>query len=169
MKEIPYQQAIGSIMYLFKATRPDLAYAIGSLSRYNTNYSVIHWQCVKNIFRYLQGTKRLKLCYSKSNTTILEGFCDASLSKNIEDPRSVTGYVFLSQGGATSWNSKRLKLSALSTVEAELISISIAAQEATWLKDPATDLKLISVDYAVPLYSDSQGAIELSRNANYSI
>ena len=75
-------------------------------------------------------------------------------SKNIEDPRSVTGYIFSSQGGAISWNSTRPKLSALSTVEAEILSISIAPQEATWLKDLATDLTLL---------------IKLSRNAKYSI
>ena len=169
-KRIPYQQAIGSIMYIFQATRPDLAYAISTLSRFNNSFEIIHWQAVKSVFRYLQVTrhKNLKLCYSKSNNKIVEGFCDASFSKNIEDPRPVAGYVFTSQGGAVSWYSKRIKMSSLSTVEAELLALSVATQEAIWLKDLACDLNIISEEKSIPIFSDSQGAIQLAKNGNYS-
>ena len=121
------------------------------------------------LLRYVKGTKNLRLCYSKSNDNLLEGFFDASLSKNIDDPRSVAGHVFLSQGGAISWYSKRLTLSALSTVEAELLSMSIAAQEALWLRDLASNLGIIDSNYSIPIFCDSQGAIALAKNGSCSV
>ena len=73
--------------------------------------------------------------------------------------------VFLSQGGAISWYSKRLTLSA---VEAELMAISIASQEAIWLQDLVYDLGLISGSRPIPIFSDSRGAFKLAKNGNYS-
>ena len=56
-----------------------------------------------------------------------------------------------------SWYSKRVKLSSLSTVEAELLALSVA--KAIWLKDLACDLNIISEQESIPIFSDSQGAI----------
>src|SRR5215472_2982159 len=64
MCSIPYLQAVGSLMYLAVATRPDIAYAIGVLARFNKNPGMAHWKAVKHIFRYLKGTLDLKLTYS---------------------------------------------------------------------------------------------------------
>ena len=60
-------------MYIFQATRPHLAYAISTLSCFNNNYEDIHWRAVKDVLRYLQETKNLKLCYKKSSGSIIEG------------------------------------------------------------------------------------------------
>ena len=57
LKRVPYQQALGSIMYVFQATRPDLAHAISTLSMFNNSYTDIHWQAVKTVLRYFQGKK----------------------------------------------------------------------------------------------------------------
>jgi len=47
MEHIPYQSAIGSLMYLMLGTRPDIAYAVGALSQFNNCYGKQHWQAVK--------------------------------------------------------------------------------------------------------------------------
>ena len=57
---------------------------------------------------------------------------------------------------------------SLSTVEAELLALSVATQEAIWLKDLACDLNIISEEKSIPIFSDSQGAIQLAKNGNYS-
>ena len=61
MKEIPYRQAIGKLMYAMIGTRPDIAYAVSKLSQYMKNYGKQHWTAVKRIFRYLNGTKEYYL------------------------------------------------------------------------------------------------------------
>ena len=47
LSKIPYQNAIGSLIYLLQATRPDIAYAVSYLSKFNICCNQTHWNCVK--------------------------------------------------------------------------------------------------------------------------
>jgi hypothetical protein len=58
----PYLSAIGALMYLANCTRPDISFAVNLLARYITSPTKRHWVGVKNILRYLQGTKDLGFC-----------------------------------------------------------------------------------------------------------
>ena len=62
---IPYQEAVGSLLYLAQGTRPDLAYAINYVSKFNNCYDQSHWKSIKRIFRYLQNTLNYKLKFVK--------------------------------------------------------------------------------------------------------
>ena len=59
MQRIPYGSTIGSLMYTMVATWSDLAYVIGASRWYMSNPRKKHWEAVKHIFRYLQGTEDL--------------------------------------------------------------------------------------------------------------
>jgi len=61
--EVPYLSAIGALMYLANCTRPDLAFAVNLLARHSAAPTKRHWSGVKNVFRYLQGTKDLGLFF----------------------------------------------------------------------------------------------------------
>ncbi|KAL2624407.1 hypothetical protein R1flu_008652 [Riccia fluitans] len=56
MSKIPYESAVGSLMYLMVCTRPDIAYALGKVSKYNANPGKVHWEAMKWILRYIKGT-----------------------------------------------------------------------------------------------------------------
>lgn len=58
----PYQQAVGSIFNLTQGTRPDVAFAVNSVSRFNTCFGREHWMAVKRIFRYLKGNAIFEAC-----------------------------------------------------------------------------------------------------------
>ena len=58
-----YQSAIGSLTYASIATHPDLAAAVGILSRFMSNPSQEHWSGVKRIFCYIKGTLNHRLKY----------------------------------------------------------------------------------------------------------
>lgn len=167
LKNIPYQNAVGSLMYLAQATRPDLAFAISTVSRFNQSFNMSHWNMIKRIFRYLQGTKDLVLKYSAKESSDIVGYCDASWASNTDDPRSTTGYVFTCQGGAISWNSRKQTTVALSSTEAEYLSLSAATQEAIWLRRLSMQL-LIKEDAALQIFCDNKGAIDLSKNSKFS-
>ena len=51
-----YQAAIGSLLYLMHGTRPDLAYAVITLSQYSSCPEQHHWEGIKCILRYIKGT-----------------------------------------------------------------------------------------------------------------
>ena len=59
MQSVPYSEAVGSLLYLGRGTRTDIAYFVAFLSCFVANPCRAHWQAVKHLFRYLQGTKDL--------------------------------------------------------------------------------------------------------------
>jgi transposase InsO family protein len=122
MEKIPYQSAVGAIMYAMLGTRPDIAFALTSLSQYSSNPGHPHWVALKRVLRYLQGTMGYKLTYGGNHLLhvhpSLSGYCDADWASNNDDRRSITGYVFLLAGCAVSWQAKKQPTVALSSVEA---------------------------------------------------
>ena len=53
MKNIPYASVVGSIMYAQVCTRPDIAFVVGMLGRYQSNPGLDHWKAAKKVLRYL--------------------------------------------------------------------------------------------------------------------
>jgi ATP-binding cassette subfamily B (MDR/TAP) protein 1 len=47
MTKVPYQSAMGNLMYAMVCTRPDIAYAVGVVSQFITNPGEAHWNAVK--------------------------------------------------------------------------------------------------------------------------
>jgi hypothetical protein len=107
MVKVPYQQAVGSLMFAMLCTRPDLEYPISVVSQHMANPSIEHWMAVKRIFRYLQGTLQFKLRIRGLAPQGLVGYCDADWASDLEDRRSTTRFVFIMGGGAISWSNKQ--------------------------------------------------------------
>ncbi|KAE8654176.1 E3 ubiquitin protein ligase upl2, putative isoform 2 [Hibiscus syriacus] len=133
MVKVPYASAIGSLMYAMVCTRPDIAHAVGAVSRYMNNPGKVHWEAVKWILRYLRGTTNKALCF-KGGDMILTGYVDADLAGNVDIRRSTTGYVYTLGGTAVSWVSQLQKIVALSTTEAEYVAVTEASKEMVWLQ-----------------------------------
>jgi len=164
MRNIPYHEAVGSLMYASLGTRPDITYAVQTLSRFSTNPGIEHWEAVKRVFRYLKGTKEMWLSYGGQRRE-LEGYADADGSM-AEDRRAVSGYAFLIHGGAVSWSAKRQEIVSLSTTESEYVAATSAAKEALWLRSLITELFGTNLD-ATTLFSDNQSAIALTKDHQY--
>lgn len=162
MKTVPYQSAVGSLMYSMVGTRPDLAYAIGMVCRFMSNPIKIHWQAVKWVLRYVRGSTKMKLSYRKESQFIVKGYCDADYGADLDKRRSITGMVFTVGGNVVSWRSSLQKSIALSTTEAEWIALGEASKEAMWLRGFINELGF--EQDRVEIFCDSQSAIALSRN-----
>jgi hypothetical protein len=169
MSNVPYQEAVGSLLYIAQGTRPDIAYAVNTVSKFNQNPGKPHWNAVKRIMRYLKGTIKAKLLYSKDGNQEIVGYCDADWASDSDDRRSVTGYCFIKQNGPISWSSKRQKTVALSTTEAEYMSLSTACQEALWLRQFQQDLLVDgnSNINSTLIRCDNRSAIDLSYASGY--
>ncbi|PNX83327.1 hypothetical protein L195_g039368 [Trifolium pratense] len=90
-----YRQAIGALQYLTN-TRPDIAFSVKKLSQYMSSPTTDHWQGIKRILRYLQGTKNYCLHIKPSTVLDIIGFSDADWSTSIDDRKSIGGRcVFL--------------------------------------------------------------------------
>jgi hypothetical protein len=166
MSAVPYQSAVGSLMYAMTCTRPDIAYAVSTVSRYCSNYGAAHWTAVKRIMRYLKGTAHYRLKLGGDAQAKLSGYCDADWAGDLDERKSTTGYAFYLGGGLISWNSKRQPTVALSTAEAEYMAATQAVKEAMWLKQLLSELGL-SQSEPVLIRSDNQGCIALTKNPAY--
>ncbi|CAM8895716.1 unnamed protein product [Rhodiola kirilowii] len=141
VSQLEYSRVIGSLMYAMTSTRPDIAFAVGKLSRYTSNPSKDHWRAVHRVLRYLKGTMNLGLVYSEF-PSVIEGYSDASWISNEEDHSSTSGWVFLLGGGAISWASKKQTCISSSTMESEFVALAAASKEAEWLKNMIHEIPL---------------------------
>ena len=81
MSRVPYAIAVCRLMYAMVCTRPDIAHAVGVLSRFMSKPGKEHWIAVKRVFRYLRGTSDYGLCYQGrpglDRVLDIHGFVDA--------------------------------------------------------------------------------------------
>jgi hypothetical protein len=166
MSKVPYASAVGCLMYAMVCTRPDLAHAVSTVSRYMANPGREHWNAVKWIFRYLKGTAEHGILFSRQpRTNSVVGYVDADYACEVDDRRSTTGYVFTLSGGPICWKSTLQSIVAMSTTEAEYMAVAEAAKEALWLKGLVKELGLNQG--GVQMHCDSQSAIYLAKNQVY--
>jgi len=160
----PYAAVVGSLLYLSICTRPDIAQAVGVLSKYMASPTTVHWQVAKGLLRYVASTAAHGIIYGGSNTEALtiEGYCDADYAGDVDTRRSTSGYVFTMAGGAISWASRRQATVAASTTEAEYIAAATAVKEALWLRQLAADLHERTT--TITIKADNQSAIKLLKN-----
>ncbi|KDR64888.1 hypothetical protein GALMADRAFT_82558 [Galerina marginata CBS 339.88] len=164
MRDIPYHEAVGSLMYASLGTRPDITYAVQAVSRFASKPGIAHWDAVKRIFRYLNGSKNLWLSYGGQRKELV-GFADAD-GNMAEDRHAISGYAFILHGGAISWTTKRQEIISLSTTESEYVAATHAAKEGLWLRSLITQLFATKLD-PTTLFSDNQSAIALAKDHQY--
>ncbi|GJT87611.1 zinc finger, CCHC-type containing protein [Tanacetum coccineum] len=100
MNQLEYSRSIGCLMYVMTSTRPDIAYAVGRLSKFTSNPR-------DNILEVIT-----RVC-----------------SKYLKDSSSMSGWVFLLRGGAISWASKKQTCITGSTIEYEFVALAVAGKK----------------------------------------
>jgi len=162
--KFPYQNIVGALLYLSINTRPDIAYAVGVLSRFCKTPNYRACKALIRVLIYLRGTIDVGITFSGS-TLDLHAFSDADWAGDLDSRRSTTGYVLYAAGGPISWQSKLQCTVAASTMEAEYMAAFHAIQECVWVKGVLGEMGLF-VD-PITLYMDSKSAICLAKNPLY--
>lgn len=134
MESVPYSNDVGSLMYAMIGSRPDIAYAVGLVSRFMSAPGEEHWNAVKWLMRYIRGTTELSLTFKKEESFEVKGYCDSDYASDLDRRRSISGYLFQVGGNTVSWRSGLQHIVALSTTEAEYMALVEATKEGLWLK-----------------------------------
>lgn len=162
-----YREAVGSLLYLSTCTRPDLSFVVSNLSRHFAEPTEEHWKTVRHVFRYLKGRVGQGLTFKQDNTNNLglRVFTDADWASDASDRRSTTGYcISLSKGnGLISWKTRKQQTVALSTCEAEYMSLAAAMQECLYLEQLLGNLDKSKYTTTV-IFEDNQGTIAIAKN-----
>jgi hypothetical protein len=130
----------------------------------------------ERVLRYLAGSRDVGLVFgsrngddvgdSRGRSQLTLGICayaDADWANSKSDRRSVSGWVSKLNGDAVSWSSKKQRVVALSTCEAELYAEAAAMQEVIWLRGLLNELGLHTAMSSV-IYGDNQSAIAVTKN-----
>ena len=165
-----YRSLVGSLMYLAVGTRPDIAYTVAVLSKFNAKPTDNHFLAAKRLLLYLKQTASLALVYSPANSLV--GYTDSDFAEDIGDRKSTAGYMFgILANAAISSRSKKQTLVSISSTEAEYVGCSEAAREAIRLRRLYNEITTKNVKVNKPaiqlLLSDSQGAISLAETPRF--
>jgi hypothetical protein len=164
--DIPYREAVGSLMYLATATRPDLSFSVGFVARNMQNPTINDWNRVKKILRYVKGTINQGIVYKRGETNgIMKAYCDSDYASDCASRKSTSGIVCKYAGGAITWKSRKQQSIALSTTEAEFMAACEAAKEVVWLTKLFEDISSLRETPVIQI--DNQGAIKLIRNPEF--
>ena len=164
MKGVPYRELVGSLLYLARCTRPDIAFAVNALSRFSTSPGRPHWTAAKRVLRYLKGSIDRAVVYERGGAPTIHGFSDADWAGRREDRRSTSGFVFYMANGPVAWNTSTQKSVSLSTHEAETMAASTAASEAIWLNRLLNEI-CVGVEFRpVKLGVDNQATFLAAKN-----
>ena len=133
------------------------------LARHRVAPTKRHWTGVKNIFRYLNGTKDLGLFFQRNADSNIIGYTDAGYLSDPHNARSQTGYVFLHCGTAISWKSSKQTLVATSTNHSEIIALYEASRECVWLRRMINHIQqscgIGSMESPIIIYEDNTACV----------
>jgi hypothetical protein len=163
----PYRALIGSLMYSYIGTRPDIGSTLIRAAAFCENPGKAHWQAAKRILRYLKRAKNDTLTYSgklkKGEKVKIEVHSDSDWAQDRDDRRSISGFAVKLAGAAISWQSKKQPTRAMSSCEAEFISLTEATKEVLWL---TYFLDELNIPYDTPtIFTDNKASIEWTKNA----
>ncbi|GJS80343.1 retrotransposon protein, putative, ty1-copia subclass [Tanacetum coccineum] len=143
MQNISYALAVGSIMYVVRCTRPDVAFAQIITSIFQQNPGDLHWT-----------TLRVS-CYT-----------DAGYLTNDDDLNYQTRYVFILNGGVVDWKSIKKSIFATSSAEAEYIAAYDASKEVVWIRKFISGLGVVPTnEEPITMYCDNTGAINIANES----
>ena len=172
-----YMEMVGTLMYGAISTRPDIAHAVHYLASNMLAPTTRHMQAAERVFRYVAGTLEVGLVFGARNGSAFTesrgrspqvqlevcAFADADWANNKGDRKSISGWVAKINGDPVSWSSKKQRVVALSTCEAELYAEAAAIQEVLWLRGMLAELGL-HVATGSTVYGDNQSTIAVSKN-----
>jgi hypothetical protein len=159
---LQYQAIIGSLLYLMIGTRPDIAFAVTRLAQFAANPSKEHMDKALYVCKYLAGTADYELVYDGASNKGLLAYCDSDYAGCTDTRRSITGFIVKLTNGIVSWQSHAQKTVALSSTEAEYMSLSDCSRQIVWIQSLLGEIGFMQV--RTPIYGDNQGSMFIGSN-----
>ncbi|XP_019255206.1 PREDICTED: uncharacterized protein LOC109233798 [Nicotiana attenuata] len=157
-----YQRLIGRLMYV-TSTKPDISYAIHTLSQFMQHPKKSDWEAAIRVVRYLRNSPGQGIWLRSGPASKLQCWCDSDWATCPNTRRLVTGYVVKFGESFISWKSKKQQTVSRSSAVAEYRSMASAVAKVTWLLGLFQELG-VPIKLHVLLQCDSKSAIQLAAN-----
>ncbi|CAL8997966.1 unnamed protein product [Prunus brigantina] len=160
-----YRKLVGSLIYL-TITRPDISYAVHTVSKFMQAPRHHHLSAVRRIIRYILGTPSRGLFFPTGSSPQLQAYSDADWAGCPDTRRSTTGWCMFLGDALISWKCKKQDHVSKSSTEAEYRAMSAACSEIIWLRGLLTELGFSPL-HPTPLHADNTSAIQIAANPVY--
>ena len=124
---------------------------------------VQHMTAVMRILRYLKSTSSRGLLFGKNDNLDLLAYTNANWAGDRDDKKSTSGYFTLVGGNLVTWKSKKQKVVALSSAEAEFRGIAKGITEVLWIRKLLGELNFPQKG-PCNLFCNNKAAINISGN-----
>ena len=176
--EFHYRSDIGKLNFLEKSTRPDISVSVHQCARFSESPKKSHAEAVKRIGRYLLATRDKGLIIHPKRDRHFDCWVEADFAGNWRqadahiDPmtaKSRSGWIVHFAGAPITWASKMQTITAMSTTEAEYITLSSSLREVIPLMGLLMEARAhgVRIDDLPPkvhctVFEDNSGALELA-------
>jgi len=167
-KNKEYQSWVGTLLYIGKY-RPDISFALNQVTRHCHKNGKEHLEAVKDLIRYLKGTKDMEFCIKGivCKHLRMQVYSDASFAPTKDKKRrSTTGYLIVIGDTPITWGSKKQSIVALSSREAELVATMTSVQHALALRNMLEEIG-INIP-TIELYVDNQAVIDEIKRGSWT-
>jgi len=165
VRTFPYQELLGSLLFLAVCTRPSIAFAVGYLARFSTKFNRDACRAMERVLQFVYNTKDQVLVLG-GKVARLVAFVDSDFAGDLDSYKSTTGFIVFLGNGPIIWYSKLQSLVAQSTAEAEYVSFLPVCKDIIWCRSilAETGIKRIRANFATTLWCDNKAAVDLSKN-----
>ena len=160
-----FRSGTGTLLYLVKHSRPDIANPVRELSKVMDGASAGQLKELYRVIKYVLDTKTygLKFLPNYEDTWKMEAYCDSDYANDKEKRVSVTGYIIYFLGVPVSWKSRGQKSVTLSSTEAEYVALSEVTKEIKFILQVLEAMK-VKIQLPIQVKVDNVGAIFLANN-----
>ena len=139
-----FRSGTGTLLYLVKHSRPDIANPVRELSKVMDGASAGQLKELYRVIKYVLDTKNygLKCLPNYEDTWKMEAYCDSDYANDKEKRVSVTGYIIYFLGVPVSWKSRGQKSVTLSSTEAEYVALSEVTKEIKFILQVLEAMKI---------------------------
>ncbi|XP_039159628.1 uncharacterized mitochondrial protein AtMg00810-like [Eucalyptus grandis] len=134
-----YQRLVGKLIYL-TMTRPDISYAVHTLSQFMHSPKQSHLDAALKVVKYLKKCTRLGILLSKQCDMKMKAYCDADYATCPTSRRSVTGYCIKLGESLLSWKTKKQPTVSLPSAKAEYRAMAKTTCQVVWIRGLLKDL-----------------------------
>nr|GEU95876.1 ribonuclease H-like domain, reverse transcriptase, RNA-dependent DNA polymerase [Tanacetum cinerariifolium] len=124
-----------------------------------------HLKAIKQVIRYIKGTKEHGIIYKKEDGYKITGYSDSSYGINTDKGKGTTGIVFYFGESPITWCTQEQPTVALSSCESEFMAATRVACQALWLKRLLSEIT--GTQFFIEEASTSTFAIILFENAKF--
>jgi hypothetical protein len=165
-KHSRYRTGVGSVLYLIKHSRPDIANAVRELSKCLSAPNGSAYKEMLRVIKYVADTKDtgLRMKPEKSSEWTVEVYTDSDWAGDKDTRKSVSGFMIFVCDTLVCWRSKSQNALSLSSSEAEMYALTEAIKEVPFIIQV---LLFMGVKIKLPaqVKCDNMGAICISENA----